>query len=696
MLVAASGLVACNSGYGSSTVPTPQPSSTSGPVIIYPGTAGVPLGGSVKLVASVDSLPTATFSWSLSGTNSGSIDTNTGVYTAPTGSIPNPATVTVTAKTGSVSGTATITITAAQPVTVIPSALFVPAGTSVNFAASANGAPATVTSWLVNGSQGGDNTHGHITPSGVYTAPLTPPASGATTITAVTSGGSGTSVATVVFSANSFNGPYAFSYSGTDKNGYLSGVGSFTANGVTGTITSGLEDVVDPKLIVQQDVFGGTFTVLPDGTGTASFNDGTGGVVASKFNFVLSGNATANAGAPSQQLVWLRADASGTGSGTAQQQDASVLSSPMPLPAYVFGFSGVDGKGHLFNAAGEFTSVAGFSLSPGVWDVNDPSFSTSNAPVTDDTTLGGTSTIDTTRPGSGRGALTLRTTNVDFSATSFSYTYYIVDETHLKVVESDGTNFTSGDIYSAPNSSGFFNAGVLNGNFAFATTGSGKNGPFSLSGVLSCNGGGTTSTGTTGSISGGVADQNNGVGSIVLNATVSAETYTVTAANGRITFSLGTTGSSIGTPAFAAYPTANGSIFMVETDTNANSNLFGMGFLQNTTASLQGGYALGFASLPALAGATAFQTAAGQVVVNSDTVSSGALQVATGSAVSGQTITQAVLFAPDSTGRGTATLTTSSANYPIAYYTINAAAGTALFVETDGQRLITGTLTRQF
>jgi hypothetical protein len=111
---------------------------------------------------------------------------------------------------------------------------------------------------------------------------------------------------------------------------------------------------------------------------------------------------------------------------------------------------------------------------------------------------------------------------------------------------------------------------------------------------------------------------------------------------------------------------------------------------------LQGGYALGFASLPALAGATAFQTAAGQVVVNSDTVSSGALQVATGSAVSGQTITQAVLFAPDSTGRGTATLTTSSANYPIAYYTINAAAGTALFVETDGQRLITGTLTRQF
>jgi hypothetical protein len=695
MFLAAAGLVACNSGYGTSSVPTPQPSGTSGPVNIFPGTAAVPLGGSVNFVASIDSQPTATFSWSISGTSSGSINSSSGVYTAPTGSIPNPATVTVTAKSGSFSGTATITVTSAQPVTVIPSALFVPAGASVNFAATANGAAANVTSWLVNGSQGGDNAHGHITPSGVYTAPLTPPATGSTTITAITSGGSGTSVATVVFSANSFNGPYAFSYSGTDKNGYLSGAGSFTANGATSTIASGLEDVIDPKLIVQQDVFTGTFTVAPDGTGTASFTDGTGGAVASKFNFVLTGNAAANAGAPSQQLVWLRADASGTASGTAQQQDASVLSSPMPLPAYVFGFSGVDGKGHLFNAAGEFSSVAGFSLSPGVWDVNDPSFSSSSAPVTDDTTLAGTSTIDSVHPGSGRGAMTLRTTNTDFSVTSFAYTYYIVDETHLKVVESDGTNFTSGDIYSAPNSSGFFSAGVLNGNFAFATTGSGKNGPLSLSGVLTCNGGGLTPTGTTGSISGGVADQNNGVGSIVLGATLSSETYTVTAANGRITFSLATSGNSIGTPAFAVYPTSSGSIFIVETDTNPNSNLFGMGFLQNTTASLQGGYALGFNAIAALSG-TAFQAASGQLAVNSGVVSSGALDVANGSTVSGQTITQAVLFSPDATGRGTATLTTSSANYPIVYYTINAAAGTVLFVESDGQRLIAGTLTRQF
>ena len=695
MIAAATGLVACNSGYGSSTIPTPQPSSTAGAVIIFPGTAGVPLGGSVKFIASIDAQPSAMFTWSISGTNSGSIDASTGVYTAPSSSIPSPATVTVTAKSGSSSGTATITVTAAPSVIVIPSALFVPAGGSVNFAATANGAAANVTGWLVNGSQGGDNAHGHITAGGVYTAPLTPPASGSTTITAVTSSGSGTSVATVVFSANSFHGPYAFSYSGSDKNGYLSGAGSFTANGANGTISSGLEDVIDPKLTVQQDAFGGTFTVAPDGTGTASFTDGTGGVVASKFQFVLTGNGSANAGAPSQQLVWLRADASGTGSGTANQQDAAVLSTPMPLPAYVFGFSGVDAKGHLFNAAGEFTSVAGFSLSPGVWDVNDPSLSTANAPLTDDTTLAGTSTVDSTHPGSGRGSLTLRTTSSTLSVTSFTYTYYIVDETHLKVVESDGANFTSGDIFSAPNSSGFFGAGVLNGNFAFSTTGSGKNGAFALAGVLDCNGGGTSPTGGSGSISGGVADENNGVGSIVLNATLSSATYTVTAANGRITFSLTTSNNTIGTPAFAAYPTSGGSIFLIETDTS-NSNLFGMGFLQNTTAALQGGFATGFAAIPALSGSSVFQAGAGQIAVNSGVISQGAFQVANGTTVTSQTLTQTVLFSPDAQGRGTATLTTSSTSYPIAYYTINAAAGTGLFIETDAQRLITGTLARQY
>jgi hypothetical protein len=356
VFAATMGVAACNSGYGSSTVPTPQTVPTSGPVVIYPGTAVVPLGGSVEFAASIDSQPTATFAWSISGgAGNGSIDAQSGVYTAPTTTIPTSPTVTVTAKTGSTSGTATITITAAQPVTVTPSALFVAAGASVNFAATVGGNPAAVT-WSVNGAQGGGNLQGHITPSGVYTAPLTPAQGGSLTITAQTSGGaSGTAAATVVFSANSFSGPYAFSYTGTDKNGFLSGAGSFTANGATGTITNGVEDVIDPKLSVEQDVFGGTFTVNPDGTGTASFTDGTAGAVASKFQFSLTGNGLANAGAPSQQAVWMRFDLSGTGSGMADQQDSAALGTPLPLPSYVFGFSGVDGHGHLLNVAGEVT-----------------------------------------------------------------------------------------------------------------------------------------------------------------------------------------------------------------------------------------------------------------------------------------------------------------------------------------------------
>ncbi len=115
----------------------------------------------------------------------------------PTGAV----TVTVTSGS-SLGGSATVTITAAAAggVAISPASRRASGRrTKFQFAATVNGAAATVTSWQVNGVSGGDSLHGMIDTLGNYTAPAVPPPGGSTTITAITASGSATSNATIVF-----------------------------------------------------------------------------------------------------------------------------------------------------------------------------------------------------------------------------------------------------------------------------------------------------------------------------------------------------------------------------------------------------------------------------------------------------------------------------------------------------------------
>lgn len=676
VLAAIATLAACG-GNGYSNGPNPQPVTTNGTAVIYPQSPSVPVGGTVNFLASVPGQTSATFKWAVSG--GGTIDASSGIYTAGS----SPGTATVTATSGNFKGTVQVTVTAApiNGVTMSPAALFVEAGSTVQISAVSGGKAATVSEWDVHGTAGGDTLYGFIDSSGNYTAPLTPPPGGTTTITAKTAAGAGNAVVTVVFSNASLRGPYAFSYMGKDAKGFLDVAGSFTADG-TGNISNLIEDEaaadITPKTTSGAN---GTFKVGPDGTAQATLSDG------STLQFVLGGNVAAFAGQPAQQALLIRFDKSASGSGAIYQQDLLAVNVPMAAGPYAFQISQPGSFKTIFAAAGKFVSsgLIGNSgaLTPGVWDVNEAG-NVSN----DDTSLAGSFATDAANPGTGRGTLTLTTSRGLASQTSFGFAFYVIDSTHLKLIETDGKTFSMGDVYRAPNTNGLFSpSSFAKGNYPFTLAGQNANGPFLEGGVFGSSG--------AGQVAGGEMDVNGGVGAISVGALIASGSYSVDPQLGRITFSLTSSvgNKTIGTWNFAAYQTSAGALLMVETDSvNVVSVVSGTAYLQTSDSRLQGAFAANFTGTAN----GAQQDAVGEFAVSNTSISTGTLNVNTlpGGVSAGEPITQALVVAPDTIGRGTATVTTSSSTYPIAYYVIDQ--NTALAIETDGVRNVTGMFIRQF
>ena len=669
-------LAACGGG-AYSNGPNPQPVTTSGTAVIYPQSPSVPVGSTINFLADLPGQATAAFKWSVTG--GGTIDPSSGVFTAGT----SPGTSTVTATSGNFVGTVKVGVTSAplNGVLMSPAALFVEAGSTVPITAMSGGKAATVTEWDVNGTQNGDTLYGTIDDFGNYTAPLTPPPGGTTTITAKTVAGSGNAVVTVVFSNASLDGPYAFSYIGADPKGFLNAAGSFTADG-DGGISNVTEDVVaaDIKPVTST---GGTakFAVGPDGTAQATLSDG------STWEFVLTGNTTALAGQPVQEALLVRFDKSGTGSGTIDQQIAADVNLPLPLGPYTFGLSEPGTFSKAFFAAGKFVSSGLIgttgSLTPGVWDVND-----AGTVSADDTTLAGSFAPDQSNPGTGRGTLQLSTTRSFEKQATFVFAFYVVDNTHLKMIEIDGSSFSAGEIFSAPNTDGSFSASsFVKAKYSFTTTGASKTAAYSQGGVFFSNG--------TGAITSGEMDVNGGAGAISLLGAVTQTSYTVDPSLGRIQFSLmaSQNGQTIGTWSYAGYQTANGAMEMVETDSvNVDTLVGGIAYQQNSANSLQGAYAANFNAMKG----TVEEDVAGELVISNTSVSTGTMNsnILQSGATAGVPITDALVVAPDSGGRGTATIYTRSETFPLVYYVIDQ--NTALVLESDGVRSLTGTFAKQF
>ncbi len=681
------------SGAGGSSAPP-----ASGVVSVYPGTASVPADAhtQVQFSAFLASQPSATFTWSVSGgASNGSINASTGLYTPPS-SVPSPATVTITATdtaATSENGTATITIVAMQGVTVSPAAVAVPAGMPATFSATVSGSAVTPT-WEVNGVAGGSASVGTITTAGVYTAPLTPPSGGSVTITAVSGASSGTASATIVFSDYSLNGSYAFSYSGSDASESETGVppvlavaGSFTANPVTGRIGV-LEDYNSPgsSELAQALALSGSYTVNPDGSGSATFANPATLAGTETWQFTLEAGTS---GGVSQHAILVRFDNTATGSGTIDLQNTAQLSSLSSISGnYVFGLSGLDATALPMQVVGIFNAdgAGNIPLNSGEEDINDAGSTTQlNAP---DLSLNGTYSLDSGRLGSGRGYITLDNESAASSVHSAEFAFYMVDSTHLKLVEIDSNAVLSGDAYAAPDTArGSYQLSSFSGNYAFTLGGEDLNveSAYAQGGVLTANG--------SGGITGGVMDINNG-GTRQLNATIGSTNYTVDPSLGRIALPIMFGSTTIN---YAAYAASNGSIQMVSLDPIFMAS--GTGFLQTSTSTPQGAFALNLSGT--VNGTGGEEDVAGQIGIPAKGSPTGNVAInnpaagTSGTLAAGVPIESNTSFgAAGSNGRGTATIASHLETYPLIYYTIDG--NNVLLFESDTTRTMVGTLARQF
>jgi hypothetical protein len=703
ILMGVAALSACGGGGGSNPPPPPPPPPppVGTGITVFPGTTTVALGGKAVFTAYVPSAPTTTtFTWAVTGGSAnGTITTDgtgKGDYVAPAAMPTGPVTVTVTSGS-SLGGSATVTITAAAAggVAVSPAAVAVPAGQPLAFSATVNGAAATVTQWKVNGTTGGDTLHGTIDSLGNYTAPAVPPPGGSTTITAVTASGSATSTATVVFSNSSFSGSYAFAYTGDDGSGFLAVAGSLTAQ--TGGTLTGEEDGSNGTQPFAPTQISGVFTIGPDGRGTVTIAGSAVQSAGETWQVALASNPTVNPGAPSQHAVLIRFDVNGSGSGTLDHQNT--IATPFPVGSYAFGLSGFTSGGSQLVAAGRFSSTGngGTVTNSSVWDVN-----FGGVPIPEDMTLQATFTPAPIGASVGRGTMTLFSTSATLNAqtgqtttSSFSFITYLVDSTHVKVIENDGHAFLTGDVFSGPTTPlGSFTASNIlkNGNYAFTVGGASPMGPYTAGGVFGyASSGGSGGTSTT-----GVMDINNAGVVIPLDKTLTT-TVTFDANLGRISFILAPAGTSPGYT-LAGYATSTGSVEMVETDALAAAS--GVAYPQVATAQPSGSFATNISGLVASSSGGLEQDISGQLSVASSTIA-GTLDLNTFSDTSGgvpapglELLTGTAIVAPDSNGRGTMTLKPSTLTYQLVYYVVDS--NDVLLMGTDGNHVVLGNMAVQF
>jgi hypothetical protein len=690
-------LTACSSGGGSH--------STVNNLVVVPGASSVGVGQTAQFTAFLGGVST-----SVTWTASGGTISGTGLFTAPAAA----ASVTITATSGANTGTTTVNVVAAQTLVVNPAALTIPAGGLQTFAAT----PSANVTWTVNGVAFGDciappigsvtQCHGVIDGNGNYTAPLSPPTGGTVTIGASSGANSGTAAATILYSSASLTtnttgtGQYAVAFTGVgflqglpvDVAGSINTMGSPTST--SGTITAGGEmdlnslDLQATALAIP--VTGGSFQVgALDGRTSIT-------VTLSSTNNSVATSLTLQATlATNQHALLINFDNTFTASGTLDAQNPTSFATPLN-GRFAFQYFGVDTNLNPVTAAG--TVLASNNSIP----VNNPNspvnaqdlefVATTNnnqtlTTVTNDISLNG---LYTNADSSGRGTLTLTSTSLG----TVDFAYYMIDQTHLKLVEIDPTQLfvLSGEAFSSP-----LNTTPLNGGVVATFGGAANNAPYAGGAVFAINGATISS--------GGALDINNSGGDgTQINSTITSGSYANVLTEGnvpaRFTLSLTT---SKGTALFAAYTfvTASGpGAELVEIDTNNGvEGASGTAFQRGGVSTVQGSFALNLSGVGSSRSQGSFeQDIAGQLgLVNNSTTLTGTLDINNGGPIPGVAVNSTSILNPvAANGRGTAQVNVSgsgiSAKFNLVYYQVDS--NTELLLDADTNRVANGILIRQF
>lgn len=660
------GLLFMLAGCGGSKSST---TTTAVTVTLSPTTATLTTGATQQFTATVASTTNTAVTWAVNGIAGGNQTvgyiSSTGLYTAPN-TVPTPATVTVAAVSQAdttISGTAPVNITApatpTQSMVVTPSSATVPAGGQQTFSATVGGNAIAVT-WALNCQPAVAGACGSISSSGVYTAPASPPPGGNVSVTATANDNSvppSGAVVTVQFSNGTLVGQYAFTFSGQNAGVSYLAAGSITFDG-NGNITGGTEDI-NSGVVSSVTISSGTYHIGTDGRGNATVVTSAGTV---NWQFVVVNHS---------HVFVIRFDSGvPSASGTMDLQDASQFIASGFTGSYAFNLSGANSSGKVGSlaAAGALTSSGAGVISGGALDVN-----SAGTPSTGLSLAGNYTAPDAA---SGRGTMTLSAFGIQ------NFAYYIVDATHVKVVELDAATQLAGDLYKQP--AGPFSNASLKGGFAFAFLGSTSRGALGEGGVITLD--------DTGKVTAGMIDINDD--GTLRGGTVSGTYILADTTTGRATVSVSVFGSTL---QYAIYPQINGALSVVEIDT---SNTVAGRALPQAVGSFGSGSLLGYYG--SNFSGTDFvinpgeEDIVGQVVPNGGSAITGAVDVSDNGVIA-RSAALSGTYSVGSTGRGSVTLTTPASAFASGTFSFYVADGSnVMFLEADGNRVLVGIMQKQF
>jgi len=624
-------------------------------VSVSPASAVVSVTATQQFSATVTFSSNTSVTWQVNGVAGGNATvgtiSTTGTYTAPS-TVPSPPRVTITAVSqadSSKTSTATVLVTP-PPIEISPTTVTVAAGSQQGFTATVLLQSVTPT-WSVQCPSAVQAACGTITADGVFTAPLVPPLGGSVTITASMADGSALSASVTVpiqISDATLVGTYVFGVANQSISAFAAEAGVISFDGV-GTITGGTMDRLGTASPIT--ITGGTYSIGTDGRGTAILQTDQGPLA---WQFVMATNSTA-------LIARLSADGN-TLSGSLHLQQASATT---PIQGkYSVGLSGV-------SSSSPFTMVAGLSAaSQSISSVLLDEASGTNI----QSSVSGTGTYGAPAA-NGRGTLTLST-----AFGNQSFVYYAVDSTHLKLLETDGSQLASGDLYQQ--SGGSYSLSSFNERLAFTLSGFTSSGTHAIGGLFTLDG------------NAGVPNRLlDGVNQTVFD---SSGIYLVTDANsGRTTLKWST--ANTGTSQYVLYPIANGGFVIMETDGAAVAS--GLALQQTlaspSSVSLVGQLALGLAGTD-LASSTPVALT-GSASISQSAAWTGTLDSADSSGTTLGAVSQVGSFSISTNGRGVATLLPSSpalSGSTLILYVIDT--NNALLLETDSSRVLVGTAVRQY
>lgn len=707
------------------TVSAPPP-----PIVVTIAAAdnatSVTVSQTLQFSATVTGTTNTAVTWqvnSVQGGNStvGTID-GTGLYTAPAAPPLATGNVSITAisqvNTNVTSNAITIAVVNPAGLTISPLNPTVGAGATQAFTAAFNGTVVSA-SWTVTSPVGAQNI-GMIDQSGNYQAPLAPPLGQFVIVTASMGGNQVTTLAQVVFSGASFNGQFTFSFDGTDTSGnVLDAAGALVANGVSsstsGTITAGVMDINSGSSgVIAACPLTGTFLIgASDGRSSAilTCTPAASAPVTFTLQFTLTSNTHG---------LLINFDVSDTGSGTIDLQNTAVLSIGQIAGNYSFGAAGVDltKSGALINVAGVFNAVPpSGGATTGTIDPGDTAGGTEDvvdsgltpALTKDDQGLVGSYQLDPANAQLGRGTMTMTSTTVGNPLASVTFAFYMIDQTHMKIVEIDSTQdfILAGEVYSSPFPKGkTFSDALLVGNYVFFVSGNSMTGsfsPYTLGGVMDFNGQGN------GQVIAGEEDTNDNGTATDGAVSLDSSTYIVSPPNGTLCrFEINTKDSRANQFEYSFYPTTIGTAFVVEIDFDkspqggAGSGVAASGFAYRQASSpvspAAGAYAISFTG--ALLASHSQQSTGGELVVGSGSNNAAGVLDTNRPAGAGSPLSSAIapgssILSADSFGRGSANLATvGGTTFDLVYYSIDT--NRALLLDIDSGRVGAGIIERQF